>query len=80
MARTESRSSQERESQTREEVYTFEEEDALAIPEEVKERFLNQGMDVLTTYNLFRKNLKGVEEYIPSIWTIFSKNVGGTQR
>ena len=42
MARTESRTSQERENQTRDnEEYTFEEEDYLAIPEEVKERVLD---------------------------------------
>ena len=67
MARTESRSSQERESQTREEVYTFEEEDALAIPEEVKERFLNQGM----VLRWIRIQIRGNDDY---------QNVGKRQR
>ena len=67
MARTESRSSQVRENQTREEVYTFEEEDALAIPEEVKARFLNQGM----VLRWIRVQLKGADDY---------QNVGKRQR
>tara|TARA_R100000988_G_scaffold75118_1_gene39648 strand:- start:50 stop:538 length:489 start_codon:yes stop_codon:yes gene_type:complete len=67
MARTESRSSQVRENQTREEVYTFEEEDALAIPEEVKARFLNQGM----VLRWIRVQLRGADDY---------QNVGKRQR
>ena len=67
MARTESRSSQIRENQTREEVYTFEEEDALAIPEEVKARFLNQGM----VLRWIRVQIRGADDY---------QNVGKRQR
>jgi hypothetical protein len=67
MARTESRSSQVRENQTREEVYTFEEEDALAIPEEVSARFLNQGM----VLRWIRVQLRGADDY---------QNVGKRQR
>lgn len=67
MARTESRSSQIRENQTREEVYTFEEEDALAIPEEVKARFLNQGM----VLRWIRIQIRGADDY---------QNVGKRQR
>ena len=67
MARTESRSSQVRENQTREEVYTFEEEDALAIPEEVKVRFLNQGM----VLRWIRIQIRGADDY---------QNVGKRQR
>ena len=67
MARTESRSSQVRENQTREEVYTFEEEDALAIPEEVKARFLNQGM----VLRWIRVQIRGADDY---------QNVGKRQR
>jgi len=67
MARTQSRSLQERENQTREEVYTFEEEDALAIPEEVKARFLNQGM----VLRWIRVQLRGADDY---------QNVGKRQR
>lgn len=67
MARTESRSSQVRENQTREEVYTFEEEDALAIPEEVKARFLNQGM----VLRWIRIQIRGADDY---------QNVGKRQR
>ena len=67
MARTESRSSQVRENQTREEVYTFEEEDALAIPEEVKARLLNQGM----VLRWIRVQLRGADDY---------QNVGKRQR
>ena len=60
MARTESRTSQERENQTRDnEEYTFEEEDYLAIPEEVKERFLNQGM----VLRWIRIQLRGADDY-----------------
>tara|TARA_R100001594_G_scaffold94677_1_gene128912 strand:+ start:206 stop:694 length:489 start_codon:yes stop_codon:yes gene_type:complete len=67
MARTQSRSLQERENQTREEVYTFEEEDALAIPEEVKARFLNQGM----VLRWIRIQIRGADDY---------QNVGKRQR
>ena len=67
MARTESRSSQIRENQTREEVYTFEEEDALAIPEDVKARFLNQGM----VLRWIRIQIRGADDY---------QNVGKRQR
>ena len=67
MARTQSRSLQERENQTREEVYTFEEEDALAIPEEVKARFLNQGM----VLRWIRIQIRGNDDY---------QNVGKRQR
>ncbi len=67
MARTQSRSLQERENQTREEVYTFEEEDALAIPEEVKARFLNQGM----VLRWIRIQIRGADDY---------QNVGKLQR
>ena len=67
MARTESRGSQVRENQTREEVYTFEEEDALAIPEEVSARFLNQGM----VLRWIRVQLRGADDY---------QNVGKRQR
>ena len=68
MARTESRSSQERESQTREETtYTFEEEDYLAIPEEVTDRFKNQGM----VLRWVRIQIRGVDDY---------QNVGKRQR
>ena len=67
MARTQSRSLQERENQTREEVYTFEEEDALAIPEEVSARFLNQGM----VLRWIRVQLRGADDY---------QNVGKRQR
>ena len=67
MARTQSRSLQERENQTREEVYTFEEEDALAIPEDVKARFLNQGM----VLRWIRIQIRGADDY---------QNVGKRQR
>ena len=68
MARTESRSSQERESQTREETtYTFEEEDYLAIPEEVTDRFKNQGM----VLRWIRIQIRGADDY---------QNVGKRQR
>ena len=67
MARTQSRSLQERENQTREEVYTFEEEDALAIPEDVKARFLNQGM----VLRWIRLQIRGADDY---------QNVGKRQR
>ena len=67
MARTQSRSLQERENQTREEVYTFEEEDALAIPEDVKARFLNQGM----VLRWIRIQIRGAADY---------QNVGKRQR
>ena len=67
MARTESRSSQDRDHQTREEVYTFEEEDALAIPQEVEDRFKNQGM----TLRWIRIHIRGVDDY---------QNVGKRQR
>ena len=68
MARTESRTSQERENQTRDnEEYTFEEEDYLAIPEEVKERFLNQGM----VLRWIRIQIRGNDDY---------QNVGKRQR
>ena len=67
MARTQSRSLQERENQTREEVYTFEEEDALAIPEDVKARFLNQGM----VLRWIRIQIRGNDDY---------QNVGKRQR
>ena len=68
MARTESRSSQERESQTREETtYTFEEEDALTISEEVTSRFKNQGM----VLRWIRIQIRGADDY---------QNVGKRQR
>ena len=68
MARTESRSSQERESQTREETtYTFEEEDYLAIPEEVTDRFKNQSM----VLRWIRIQIRGADDY---------QNVGKRQR
>ena len=67
MARTQSRSLQERENQTREEIYTFEEEDALAIPEDVKARFLNQGM----VLRWIRIQIRGADDY---------QNVGKRQR
>ena len=67
MARTQSRSLQERENQTREEVYTFEEEDVLAIPEDVKARFLNQGM----VLRWIRIQIRGADDY---------QNVGKRQR
>ena len=60
MARTESRNAQVRENQTRDnEEYTFEEEDYLAIPEEVQERFLNQGM----VLRWIRIQLRGADDY-----------------
>ena len=67
MARTQSRSLQERENQTREEVYTFEEEDALAISEDIKARFLNQGM----VLRWIRIQIRGADDY---------QNVGKRQR
>jgi hypothetical protein len=68
MARTQSRSSEVRESQTREETtYTFEEADALQIPEEVTERFKNQGMAL----RWIRVQIRGADDY---------QNVGKRQR
>ena len=44
--RNEQRSNTSRETQTREEEWTFEEPDALKIPEEVEARFSNDGMSL----------------------------------
>ena len=44
--RNEQRSNTSRENQTREEEWTFEEPDALKIPEEVEARFSNDGMSL----------------------------------
>ena len=60
MTRTNTRSSESRENNIKEEIeYTFEEKDALHIPAEVENRFNSEGM----TLGWLRITLKGQEDY-----------------
>ena len=60
MTRTNTRSSEVRENLDRETTeYTFEEQDALHIPEAITNRFANEGM----TLGWLRITLKGQEDY-----------------
>ena len=56
--RNELRSNQQRENETREEEWTFEEPDALSIPDTIQARFNNEGMSL----RWLRISVKGVDD------------------